>query len=383
MAHTHAVPAASSRTRRVLAVIAGGLALGTMIGMATLWPTGQSDFQDLRLLSQVYEAEVLGSVRGPCAHTTESDNVPCIRVRFRLHQGPDDGKVRAIEFPDSTTTPNFTDGENVVLTYDQRGDPGFQYSFADRQRRPALMILMLVFAAAVILLGRFRGVAALLGLGASVAVLVAFILPALLQGESPVLVAIVGASAIAFIALYLAHGFRTMTTVALLGTLGALGLTIALAALFTDLANFSGLATEEALLLRIGDGGFDFTGLLLAGMVIGALGALDDVTVTQASAVSELHATNPDLNRYQLYKAGLRIGRDHIASTVNTLALAYAGAALPLLILLVVSEQSLGTVANSEVIAIEIVTTLVGSIGLVAAVPITTWLATEVVSGQR
>lgn len=197
------------------------------------------------------------------------------------------------------------------------------------------------------------------------------------------LVAIVGASAIAFIALYLAHGFRTMTTVALLGTLGALGLTIALAALFTDLANFSGLATEEALLLRIGDGGFDFTGLLLAGMVIGALGALDDVTVTQASAVSELHATNPDLNRYQLYKAGLRIGRDHIASTVNTLALAYAGAALPLLILLVVSEQSLGTVANSEVIAIEIVTTLVGSIGLVAAVPITTWLATEVVSGQR
>jgi uncharacterized membrane protein len=132
------------------------------------------------------------------------------------------------------------------------------------------------------------------------------------------------------------------------------------------------------LLIRVGDQGIDLTGLILAGMVIGALGALDDVTVTQASAVWELRATDPTLTRRDLYRAGLRIGRDHIASTVNTLALAYAGAALPLLILLVVSRQSLGSVANSEVVAIEIVTTLVGSIGLVAAVPVTTWLAAEV-----
>jgi uncharacterized membrane protein len=379
VAHVHDAPAEMSRrTRRALAIIAGLLGVATLAGMVLLWPTGETHFQSLGLISTTYEADVVGSTNGPCAGTTEADNVPCERVRFRLHDGPDEGKIRVLEFPESETKPEFEDGEDVVLAYDRRSEPGFRYQFADRQRRPVLLGLVIVFAAAVILLGRLRGVAALLGLGASIAILVAFILPALLQGHDPVLVAIVGSSAVAFLALYLAHGLNTMTTVALLGTLAALSLTVALAALFTDLANFSGLATEEALLIRVGDQGIDLTGLILAGMVIGALGALDDVTVTQASAVWELRATDPTLTRRDLYRAGLRIGRDHIASTVNTLALAYAGAALPLLILLVVSRQSLGSVANSEVVAIEIVTTLVGSIGLVAAVPVTTWLAAEV-----
>ncbi len=359
----------------MLAGIAGALALATVIGLVSLWPRGESGFQSLGTVSRVYEAEVLGTTSGPCANTTEADGVPCEQVRFRLNQGPHEGQVRELEFPESETTPDFDDGEKVVLGYDPRAEPGFRYQFSDRQRRPVLLALALVFAIAVILLGRWRGVTALMGLGASVVLLLVFVLPALVHGTDPVLVAIVGSSAIAFVALYLAHGFRTMTTVALLGTLGALALTTALAALFTDLASFSGLASEEAILLRVGDESIDLAGLVLAGMVIGALGALDDVTVTQASAVWQLHATDPSLSRLELFRRGLRIGRDHIASTVNTLALAYAGAALPLLILLVLSEQSLGTVANSEVVAIEIVSTLVGSIGLVAAVPITTWLA--------
>jgi uncharacterized membrane protein len=149
---------------------------------------------------------------------------------------------------------------------------------------------------------------------------------------------------------------------------------------FTSLAQFSGFSSEEAALVQIGSANLDLTGLVLAGMVLGALGALDDMTVTQASAVWELRAANPQMPRRTLVRSALRIGRDHVASTVNTLALAYIGASLPLLILLVQSRQSLGTVANSETVAIEIVRTLVGSIGLVASVPLTTYLAVFVVS---
>jgi uncharacterized membrane protein len=173
-----------------------------------------------------------------------------------------------------------------------------------------------------------------------------------------------------------------MTTVALLSTLAALALTVGLATLFTNLAHFTGTSNEDALLVGLGTSAIDLKGLLLAGMVLGALGALDDVTVTQASAVGELRAADPTLTRRQLYRSGLRIGRDHIASTVNTLALAYAGASLPLLILFTLSGQSLGSVANGEIVAVEIVSTMVGSIGLVAAVPIATWIA-ALVAGER
>jgi len=188
-----------------------------------------------------------------------------------------------------------------------------------------------------------------------------------------------GASAIAYVALYLANGFNTRTTVALLGTLSALALTVVLASVFTSLAHITGFASEEALLVKIGQHGLDLSGVVLGGMVIGALGALDDMTVTQASAVWELRSANPQLPRSSLFRSAMRIGRDHVASTVNTLALAYAGAALPLLILFVLSRQSLGTVANSETVATEILAALVGSVGIVASVPLTTWLAARVV----
>ena len=148
----------------------------------------------------------------------------------------------------------------------------------------------------------------------------------------------------------------------------------------TDVANFTGLVTEESSLLTLFEG-IDVRGLLLAGIVLGSAGAIDDVTVTQASAVWELRAANPSLGSGELFRRGLRVGRDHIASTVNTLLLAYAGASLPLLVLFVLSAQSLGTVANSEVVAVEIARTLVGSIGLVAAVPFTTWMAAHI-AGQ-
>jgi uncharacterized membrane protein len=179
----------------------------------------------------------------------------------------------------------------------------------------------------------------------------------------------------AFLALYLAHGFGAMTSIALLGTLCSLALTLGLGVIFVELAHFSGLATEEAFLVDLGTSRVDLSGLILAGVIIGALGAIDDMTVTQASAVSELASAHPTATRGGLFRAGLRIGRDHVSSTVNTLFLAYVGASLPLMLLFVLSDQSPLFVANREFVATEIVRALVGSIGLVASVPLTTGLA--------
>lgn len=376
--HDHDVPA---RTGRILTAVAASAALLTAVGIVVLRPTGGSA-DDLRRIGQLgpqFEAVVADVQLAPCpGESTPADILDpiCTDVVFRLLSGPDRGRTTSILMPDSPTTPDFEEGEKVMLAYESEAEPGFEYSFVDRHRKPALFWLAVVFSVAVVLLGRLRGLAALAGLAASLVVLLRFVLPALLDGRPPVMVAVVGSAAIAFIALYLAHGLNHMTTVALLGTLASLALTAVLARLFVALTQLSGFASEESVIVKLSAGEIDAAGLVLAGVVIGALGALDDVTVTQASAVWELRAVSPDLTRRRLYRSGLRIGRDHIASTVNTLLLAYAGASLPLLIFFVISQQSLGTVANEEVVATEIVRTLVGSIGLVASVPITTWLAT-------
>ena len=384
VAHGHgdgrvAIP---QQTRRLLALVSIVLGIATLVGVVLLrspGDVGKRSGPDIGLISRIYDATVISTRTGPCANTTEADRVRCEKVRFRLNQGPDKNHTTSIDFPDSPTTPHLDKGDDVVLSYEPRAEPGFQYQFADRQRRPVLLWLAVIFAVAVVALGRLRGLAALVGLAASIVVLLSFVLPAILDGRSPVLVAVFGASAIAYLALYLANGFNTRTTVALLGTLAALALTVLLASVFTSLAQISGFASEEALLVKIGERGLDLSGVVLGGMVIGALGALDDMTVTQAAAVWELRSASPELPRRSIFTAAMRIGRAHVASTVNTLALAYAGAALPLLILFVQSRQSLGTVANSETVATEILSALVGSIGIVASVPLTTWLATLVV----
>jgi uncharacterized membrane protein len=380
--HDHAasnatVPVAS---RHVLTAIAGVIGLVTLVGIVALWAEGstRADAIDLRLVSDVYAAQVVAATHDPCEPTYERDAAHCSHITFRLTQGPDTGRRVTIDFGTAPVGADLEKGDDVVLNRVPNSARDSEYMYGDRQRRPALLWLTLLFAVSVIALGRWRGVAALVSLGASIAVILQFLVPSMLAGNSPPVVAILGASAVAFLALYLSHGFHPMTTVALLGTLAALVLTVGLATLFTDLAHFTGAVNEDALTVSLGPTPIDLKGLVLAGMVLGALGALDDVTVTQASAVGELRSSNPKLSRRDLYQAGLRIGRDHISSTVNTLALAYAGASLPLLILFSLSAQSLGAVANSEVMAVAIVSALVGSIGLVAAVPITTWFAAVV-----
>jgi len=389
MGHSHGEPAAPSRPAiRLITGTTVALLLATLTGVILLRPGGDRE-ANLRGLIQIeseYDAVVERSDRAPCSGQQAIDpaeQTSCRYFRVRLLSGLDEGRTRSIELPDSPSTPDLQPDDKVVLAYEPTADPPLDYYLVDRQRKPVLFWLAVLFAVAVVLLGRLRGLAALGGLAITLVVLLAFVLPSILDGRSPVLVAIVGAACITFVTLYLAHGFSHRTTTALLGTLTSLGLTALLAQIFVGLAQLSGFASDEATILNLESGAIDIGGLVLAGVIIGALGALDDVTVTQASAVWELRAANADLTSPDLFRSGLRIGRDHIASTVNTLLLAYAGASMPLLLFFVISEQSLASVANQEIVATEIVRTLVGSIGLVASVPVTTALAARVAATSK
>ena len=356
----------------VVVVIAALVALGFVV----LWPTETPDLDlsEIGFADEVVRAETVIATTGPCRDAVDLD---CRLFQLTLLDEPV-GDIAILEFPDERGQPELTEGDVVFLSVVTLEDGTVDYQYADQDRRLGLVLLALIFAAAVIGLGRMRGVAALAGLVISVAILLWFILPAIVAGENAVLVALVGGGAIALVSLYLAHGYNSLTHVAALGAFSALLLTTFLSWLSIEVANFSGLVSEEAFyLLLVPD--FDLSGLLLAGIVLGAIGALDDVTVTQASAVWEVHGANATLDHHALYESGIRVGRDHIVSTVNTLLLAYAGASLPLLIFFTLADQGFGFIASSEVVAVEIVRTLVGSIGLVAAVPVTTWLSARVV----
>jgi uncharacterized membrane protein len=366
-------------------VIVVAAAVATVIGLIALWPAGDRPdvSEELGLQAELVRGKVELTERVPCEGTQASEDIDCVAAHVRLESGPDRDDVVVVENPVGPSTPTVHEGDRLVLGFAPDAPPGQQYYFADYERRAPLLVLAIIFAAAVVALGRWRGLRALVGLGITLVVLVVFVLPALLEGTSPVAVAIVGSAAVLLVNLYLTQGFDQRTTVAVLGTLASLALISALALAFVGATQLTGMATEEASILQVFAGQVDVRGLLLGGIIIGSLGVLDDVTITQASAVWELHQANPDYGARDLYRSALRIGRDHIASTVNTLVLAYAGASLPLLVLLVEADRGLGDVLSGETVAAEVVRTLVGSIGLVASVPITTALAAAVAARER
>ena len=321
----------------------------------------------------------------PCEFDPETE---CRVLRIRLPEGD---VVEAELSLDNPAANSFAGDELFLEMFDEGGEivvfgastPTIDstYQFADFQRRPLLLVLFLLLAAAVVVVGRRKGVLALAGLAISGVILLLFVVQGIVAGGSPLPIAVVGAVAIALVTLYLAHGVNVESSVAFLGVAGAVLLTAALAAVTIAISNVTGFSSEEASLLTLFED-IQVTGLLLAGVVLGASGALDDVAVTQAATVRELHAANPELDRSELFARGMSVGRDHIASTINTLYLAYAGASLPLLVLFVLSQQSLGTVLNSEVVSIEVMRTIIGSLGLVATVPFTTWLAARATVGD-
>jgi uncharacterized membrane protein len=369
--------------RRAMGGVVVVLVVGALVGIAVWWPRGDPavDREVLGYGDRI-NATVTAAEIGPCSFDSGAE---CNSVSARISEGPDEGTFATLEADVATRTSvaELAVGDDIVLNdAGPEVDAAARYSFADVQRRLPLVILAVVFGVAVVALGRLRGLLALAGIGITVGVLLAFVFPALLRGASPVGVALTGAIFIAVSTIYLAHGVSDRTTVALLGTIASLLLTAALGAAFGAAAHLSGLASDESLNLLAFAPELDFRGLLLAATIIGALGVLDDVTITQTSAVWELHDSDPSAGAHQIYSAGIRIGRDHIASTVNTLVLAYTAAALPTLLLFTQSGLAVGEVLTTETLAVEIVQTLVGSIGLVASVPLTTALASWIVTCQ-
>ncbi len=379
-------PPASRRVRTIIAVLLIPFAIAAVAGAVLLYPFG--DKQESRggagtPVHGVITSASTGSCTGDVQVGDQPDDSRCIVVTVRMTDGPAPNQEIRSAIPLEPATPRFAVEDKVVLSYDGgTATEGQSYQVVDFQREIPLALLAGLFAIVVLVLGRWQGFKALIALGISFAVLVLFVLPAILAGESPLLVAVVGAGVIMFVVLYLTHGLSARTSTAVLGTMVSLALIGALGALWSAFAKLTGLDDETATLVAIIDRPIDTRGLLLAGIVIGALGVLDDVTVTQTSAVWELRAANPSLTRGQLYAAALRIGRDHVASAINTLVMAYAGAALPLLLYSSISGVGIVNILGSQSIAQEIVRTLVGSIGIVAAVPVTTALAAAVASQE-
>src|SRR4051794_7085355 len=354
----------SPRIRRVLVATVGLLIALTAVGLAVEWPGPVP----ARVHAQLGPAPLL--TNATIVSVTGCRGQGCQHVTVRLSDG------QTVRLHPDTYGPGISlhPGDGIVVAEDSSGGSP-SYSFADYQRARPLLLLGALFAVLVVAVARWRGLAAVGGLAITWLILVKFVLPGLLTGESPVLLAVIGSAAVMLAVLYLAHGVSIRTTTALLGTFASLGLTVGLAAAFTTLTRVSGASSDEATYLHTVAGNIDLRGVVLAGVVIGSLGVLNDVTVTQASAVWEIAAVSPTRSIRRLYAAGMRVGRDHIASTVYTLVLAYAGASLPLLLLFTVAGQPADRVLTGDAVAEEILRTLIGAIGLVAAVPVTTVLA--------
>ncbi len=350
-----------------------------MIGLILLWPRGDvsSELDTGSLFGDRVEAIITGNSVEPCSYDPIAG---CHLVTLQILSGENARTDTSWELPFDSATRHFETGDEIFVYETTLADGRVVYEFADFQRGTTLWLLALVFVVAVVLLARWKGVGAIAGLVASLLVLIVFMLPSLLRGNNAVAVALVGSSVIAFVALYLAHGLNIATSVALLSTFISLALIGLLSWVFVAGANFTGFTEDSAFVLSALGVQIDARGLLLAGIMIGSLGVLDDVTVTQVSAVWELRQLRPDATRQEIYRSAVNIGRDHISSTVNTLFLTYAGAALPLMLLFAVAGQSVSAVSTSEVVATEIVRSLVGSIGLVASVPVSTWMAARVLT---
>ena len=365
-----------TRPGRVAAVATLAVAAATAISMAILWPTGESDAKLAPTLTQRTELAQVLTVKDVECSAPGLRN--CRRVRVALKSGRDEGRSFDLDEGGGPSPLPLSAGNRlrVARNAQTEGAPELQpYAIADFDRRSPMLWLLITFIVIVAVLGRRRGVMALVGLGVSLGVVILFVVPAILDGRPPLAVALAGGLAVMLATITLAHGLGPKSIAAALGTAASLALTVGLALAFTELAHLSGFASEEAALVQASGADISLEGLVLAGMVIGALGVLDDVTVSQASAVMALRRANPAQRWHELYRGALDVGRDHVAATVNTLVLAYAGASLPILLVFSVGATPFADAVNGEAVAEQIVATLVGSIGLIAAVPITTALA--------
>ncbi len=300
-------------------------------------------------------------------------------LEVRLLEGDYAGIPMQVDYGRRQVRPGgqtFAPGDRLLITLGRRPDGTLTAYYADTVRTDRLAWLGALFVLAIVLISGWKGLRSLLAMLYSLGVIVWYVIPHILAGDDPVRVSVTGAVLLLGVTLYLTYGWTQKTHAAFLGMIGSLLVTGLLAWFFVAWTGLTGYGDEDALyLMQMAGVQINLRGLLLGGMIIGALGVLDDLVTTQAAAVFELHAANPDQGFAGLVRRALHIGQDHVAATVNTLVLAYAGASLPMLLIFTLGGSDVGKLLNFEFIAEEIVRTLVGSLGLIAAVPLTTLLA--------
>lgn len=374
----------SIRTRITISAIIISI-IAVLLGAFLLRPNGNftkiSGGLDAVTGSEYISGEVLEITDQECqgyetgADPSQVSGGNCDVLRVLITSGAKKGSEGLVEFDYANAGVDINTGTKMqLLRIPETEFPEDTYLYMDLNRSNLLIWISIVFAIVTIIIGRWRGIGAIVGLVLTFIVLLYFMFPALLEGKDPLAVAVVAASGLVLILLYTAHGLSIKTSVAVLGTLFGIMLTAGISFLVVGVGNFSGISSDDDFLLA-GVTQIKLDGLLLAGIIFASVGVLNDVTVTQASAVWELKESQPNYSARELFVSGMRIGRDHIASTVYTLLFTYAGAALPTLLLIVLADRPTGFIISSEAISQEIVRTLVGSIGLVLAVPITTILA--------
>jgi len=309
-------------------------------------------------------------------------------VRMRLNDGRDNPEFTM----ENGVLPGRGDmllkeGETVVVERLSKADGSVQYLVREKYRLWHIVALVAAFVVAAVILGGITGIMSIAGLFVSIGILVFFVIPRIMGGADPLLSCLIGSVLIACTSLFLAHGYNLRTRIALLSTLLTLGLSACIAVLFVRAGKLFGMGTEESLFLQMGQlQDLDLRGLLLGGIIIGCLGVLDDITTAQTAAIDEIRKANPSLGKKELLSAGFSVGKEHIASLINTLALAYVGTSLPLLLLLhSQSNQAFPAwvTLNAEFLGEEIVRTLVGSLTLLFAVPISTWIAVTMLHGKK
>lgn len=395
--HSHNLSSGPSPFGPLPAKIVVGLlvviGIAVLAGAALLWPNHQH--VDIPMPYQnatggavsTQRAHVLSSGLGDCGSpsanqvltTAPQPAVPgsgrCVETLVAIDSGPNAGATTLLESSPGPGQPQFAAGDHIRVVRQVDDQGATSYAFYDFERGWSLVGLALAFAVVIVAVARWRGLLALVGIVVAFLVLVAFLLPALRDGAPAVPVALVASATILYVVIYLAHGVSLRTSAALLGTLSSLLLAAGLSWAAIELAHLTGLSDEQNSAVSAYLGSVSISGLLLAGFIIGSLGVLNDVTVTQASTVFELAHVGGNTSRRAIFLSAIRVGRDHIASTVYTLVLAYAGSSLPLLLLFSVANRSLSDVLISENVAIELVRSAVGGIALALSVPLTTGIA--------
>jgi uncharacterized membrane protein len=366
----------------VLVIVAGAVVLGLVFLPDWYASRGEQEAASgLGYGQEAVEAEILEiTEEGTVTLGEVQQNYQIFRVR--VLEGPYQGVELEVDYGRRQVRPaglNLKPGDRVILGISKGPENILQARFLDFVRTGPLLILFATFVVFSVGISGWKGVRGLIGMGISLLVIIYYIIPQILAGKDPVWISVTGAFFLLSVSLYLVYGWTLKTHSAVLGTLLSLVLTAVLANYFVRLTRLTGFGSEEALfLVQQAEGAINMQGLVLGGMLIGALGVLDDLVITQASVVFELNSLNPQLSLRELFTRSMRVGQDHVAATVNTLVLAYAGAALPMFLLFSISGESLSHLLNLEYVAEEVVRTLVGSLGLIAAVPLTTLLSSAV-----